>query len=95
MQWASGEEFCQWDLLKHVLAVVVIEKLQTRFDATGSLPEYDYGVHMEVDQLPWLLDIYSPGSSTVPDQVTGQASIFETPALVDNKNYLKIVAYSE
>ncbi|PBK88640.1 hypothetical protein ARMGADRAFT_1115980 [Armillaria gallica] len=56
------EEFHQWDLLKHVLAIVVIEKLQMRFDVTGSLPKYDYWVYMEVAQLPWLLDIYSPSS---------------------------------
>ncbi|PBK84294.1 hypothetical protein ARMGADRAFT_1037226 [Armillaria gallica] len=32
-------------------------------------------------------------TATVPDQVTGQASIFEASALVDNKNYLEIVVY--
>ncbi len=32
---------------------------------------------------------------TVPDQVMSQASIFETLALINNKKYLEIVAYSE
>ncbi|SJL12530.1 uncharacterized protein ARMOST_15957 [Armillaria ostoyae] len=66
-QWASGEQFRQWAFLKRVLAIVVIRELQGRLRYTNlneSLPQYDYGVHMEVDQLPWLLDIYSPGSSS-------------------------------
>ncbi len=66
IQWASGEQFHGWDFLKRVLAVIVIKELQRKLDCTDvneSLPQNDYGVHREVDLLPWLLDIYSPGSS--------------------------------
>ncbi|KAK0183717.1 hypothetical protein F5146DRAFT_1007713 [Armillaria mellea] len=67
IQWVSGQEFCCWTFLKRVLAIVVIRELQTRIASRycgGSLPEYDYEVHMEVEQLPWLLDIYSPSLSS-------------------------------
>ncbi len=66
IRWASGEQFRQWVFLKRVLAIVAIRELQRRLDCADvneSLPQYDYGVHREVDRLPWLLDIYSPGSS--------------------------------
>ncbi|KAK0235539.1 hypothetical protein EDD85DRAFT_843322 [Armillaria nabsnona] len=69
IQWASGEKFCQWTFLKRVLAIVVIKELQkrlqrNRINVNESLPQYDKWAYMEVNRLPWLLDIYSPGSSS-------------------------------
>ncbi|PBK79234.1 hypothetical protein ARMGADRAFT_1021641 [Armillaria gallica] len=65
IRWTSGEKFCQWSFLKRVLAIVVIKGLQERYigGVNESLPQYDKWAYMEVNQLPWLLDIYSPGSS--------------------------------
>ncbi len=62
-RWTSGEQFRQWTFLKRVLAIVVIRKLQRYTDDDEPLPQYDYEAHTEVDRFPWLLDIYSPGSS--------------------------------
>ncbi|PBK88645.1 hypothetical protein ARMGADRAFT_1033975 [Armillaria gallica] len=45
VQWASGDGFCQWDLLKCVLAFIVIERLQNMLGHNNdneSLPQYDY-----------------------------------------------------
>ncbi|SJL12478.1 uncharacterized protein ARMOST_15905 [Armillaria ostoyae] len=67
IRWASGEKFRQWTFLKRVLAIVVIKKMQLQCGCTvgnESLPQYDKWAYMEVNQLPWLLDIYSPGSSS-------------------------------
>ncbi len=64
VQWTSGEKFHQWVLLKRVLAVVVIGELQNMLghsDDNESLPQYDFDVYKDVDQLPWLYEI--PGSS--------------------------------
>ncbi len=68
IRWASGEKFCQWTFLKRVLATVVIKELQKRLwrydiDVNEPLPQYDKWAYMEVNELPWLLDIYTPGSS--------------------------------
>lgn len=67
IRWTSGEKFRQWAFLNRVLAIVVIGELPSRLDCTDfdeSLPQYDYGVHSsEVEQLPWLLDLYYPGTS--------------------------------
>ncbi len=68
IRWASGEKFCQWTFLKRVLAIVVIKELQKPIrrydiDVNESVPQYDKWAYMEVNELPWLLDIYSPGSS--------------------------------
>ncbi len=61
-QWASGEseQFHQWDLLKRVLAVVVIGELQNMLghsDNNESLPQYDYDAYKYVEQLPWLHEV--------------------------------------
>ncbi|PBK79289.1 hypothetical protein ARMGADRAFT_1021608, partial [Armillaria gallica] len=69
IRWASGEKFCQWTFLKRVLAIVVIKELQKRswrygIHVNGSVPQYDKWAYMEVNELPWLLDIYTPGSSS-------------------------------
>ncbi len=68
IRWASGEKFCQWTFLKRVLAIVVIKELQKRLReyriyVNESVPQYDKWAYMEVNELPWLLDIYTPGSS--------------------------------
>ncbi|SJL12508.1 uncharacterized protein ARMOST_15935 [Armillaria ostoyae] len=60
VRWASGEQFRQWDLLRRVLAVVVIGELQNMVghrDDGESLPQYDYDVYKDVDQLPWLYEV--------------------------------------
>ncbi len=67
-QWASGEleQFCQWDFLKRVLAVVVIGELQNMLghsDDNESLPQYEYVPNKDADQLPWLHEVQAIGSS--------------------------------
>ncbi|KAK0217210.1 hypothetical protein IW262DRAFT_1396374, partial [Armillaria fumosa] len=52
IQWAAGEEFRRWAFLNRVLVIVVIRELQRRLHCT----DFDE----EVEQLPWLRDIYSP-----------------------------------
>ncbi len=68
IRWASGEKFCEWSFLKRVLAIAVVKELQKQLwgygiDVNDSVPQYDKWAYMEVNELPWLLDIYSPGSS--------------------------------
>ncbi len=58
--WASGDEFRQWDLLKRVLAVVVIRELQNMLghsDDNESLPQYTYPTFKDIYQLPWLYEV--------------------------------------
>ncbi len=62
VQWISRKhwQFCQWDLLKRVLAVVVIGELQNMLGHSTdneSLPQHDYDMYEDVDQLPWLHEV--------------------------------------
>ncbi|KAK0227507.1 hypothetical protein EDD85DRAFT_975207 [Armillaria nabsnona] len=69
VRWAFGEKFRQWDLLKCVLAVVVIGELQNMLDHSDdneSLPQYDFDMYKDVDQLPWLYEVASSSSDRYP-----------------------------
>ncbi len=60
VRWASGEEFRQWNSLERVLAVGVIGELQNILGHSNNneiLPQYDYGIYKDVDQLPWLHEV--------------------------------------
>ncbi len=60
-------EFRQWYFLRRVLAIVVIGELQNILGHSGknkSLPQYDYDVYEDADQMPLLSWVYEiPGFS--------------------------------
>ncbi|SJL12503.1 uncharacterized protein ARMOST_15930 [Armillaria ostoyae] len=94
VRWASGDEFRQWDLLKRVLAIVVIGDLQNilgHSDEYESLPQYDYDVYKDVERLLWLHEI--GGSSS--DGEHNAVEYAQAPSLTRAKDPINMLGKNE